>query len=196
MERKSPMPGEIYRHFKNKLYQIVGVAIHSESKEKLVIYQALYGDYGIYARPYDMFMSEVDYEKYPDAPQKYRFEKIERIDGQSKESDSGSDIYSDDNNINKENASGNIGNVAYSQSQEIQEEKPNEDLMAFLDAETYEEKKAILVSIRPRITDRLINDMAAAIDVTVEDGDIEARFRSLLYCVSKLDEFEVTRLRK
>ena len=190
------MPGEIYRHFKNKLYQIVGVAIHSESKEKLVIYQALYGDYGIYARPYDMFMSEVDYEKYPDAPQKYRFEKIERIDGQSKESDSGSDIYSDDNNINKENASGNIGNVAYSQSQEIQEEKPNEDLMAFLDAETYEEKKAILVSIRPRITDRLINDMAAAIDVTVEDGDIEERFRSLLYCVSKLDEFEVTRLRK
>lgn len=79
--------GAIVRHFKREyitnpqsaeyLYKILAFASHTETGEKLVIYQALYPPYKTCARPYDMFISEVDHVKYPDIKQKYRFEVIE-----------------------------------------------------------------------------------------------------------------------
>ena len=80
--------GDTVKHFKREtisetekkkgkyLYCVNAFAEHTETGEELVVYQALYEPYQTYARPYKMFFSKVDKEKYPDIKQEYRFEKL------------------------------------------------------------------------------------------------------------------------
>ncbi len=64
----------IYKHYKGDQYIVLGVATHSETGEKLVVYRALYGDSRLYVRPYEMFIEKIDKETYPNATQEHRFE--------------------------------------------------------------------------------------------------------------------------
>lgn len=184
MEDRRPATGEIYRHFKGKLYQIVAIATHSETREELVIYQALYGCYKVYARPLAMFVSEVDHEKYPAAGQKYRFEKVEL-----QEEAIPQEAVKVSQKTTQPQAS------AQPQETSESEEQANPFLLRFLDADTYEEKYKILNEMENDITDRLINDFSVVLDVVIPEGDLIDRYIQLKQCVATMCRYETTRLR-
>lgn len=183
--RQIPIPQEIYRHFKGNLYQIITVAEHSETGEQMVVYQALYGSFKTYVRPLSMFMEKTDKEKYPEAEQEYRFERMD------KEERSGvwpSLAVSD----NGDGVSGS------GEPQEPSgEESGNIDPMVieFLDASSYEERMNILSGLYHRITDDMINIMSAALDIEVKPGEIEERYAEFRNCLALMERFECNRLR-
>lgn len=197
MRDQIPKTGDIYRHFKNKLYQIVTVARHSETKELLVIYQALYDDFGVYARPLEMFMSEVDHGKYPEVIQKYRFEKVEREELAGEKAAAArtceptaevSDVKAEVSDETAETHSETV--KAYAEPVEVQEEIPNPKLMEFLDAETFDEKYNVLVSMRDCITDKLVDDIAVVMDVVIPDGDLMQRYDDLRQAIRTRQRYE------
>lgn len=189
MMDRTPKPGELYRHFKNKLYQIVTVATHSETGEKLVIYQALYDDFGVYARPLDMFISEVDHEKYPDVKQKYRFE---RITPQTKQTDTQVKSEAVRQSAAKMPEAGSV-QVQTSKAQVADaddDQAPNPQLIKFLDADTLEEKYNILVSMSDTITDRLLDDMAVVMDVVLPEAPLMERYEDLKNIIRTRQHYE------
>ena len=178
-----PKPQEIYRHFKGNLYQIITVANHSETGEQLVIYQALYGDYKVYARELSMFTSLVDREKYPNATQEYRFEL--------------QPIGSAAEHIEKATPWAEPAHNEATLVNTVKEEEANLDpmLLQFLDADGYEEKLNVLAALHHRITQDMITIMAVASDVEVAEGELEERYAQLRSCLLTLEKYECTRMR-
>ena len=182
-----PKPNEIYRHFKGNLYRVLTLATHSETGETMVVYQALYDDFQVFVRPLDMFVSEVDHEKYPQAQEKYRFTLVPQVMGQPAEP-------------KREPIPADIPEETQEDMTEETPEEPEElsldPLLAeFLDSDTYEDKLNILVGLHSRITDDMLNTMAVSLDLELEEGDLEERYRSLKNCIVTLEKYECNRLR-
>ena len=173
MPQGNPKSGERYLHFKNKLYQIVAVAKHSETGEELVIYQALYGDFGVYARPLTMFVSEVDHEKYPDVRQKYRFELTGTAEDRMRSEPAQS---------------------TESRRESLESKPLTNLLMEFYDARTYEEKYKILCAMRTDITDVMIDNMAVVLDLVIPEGETNDRYEELKRCLRTCQKYETNRL--
>jgi len=55
-----PLPTGKYRHYKGKEYEVLGLARHSETDEFMVVYRPLYGDSGLWVRPYTMFVETIE----------------------------------------------------------------------------------------------------------------------------------------
>lgn len=210
-----PKPHEIYKHFKGNLYQIVTIAQHSETGEQLVIYQAMYGDFKIYARPLAMFTSEVDKVKYPEVQQRFRFElQGADADRQIRETDEvnggqtttqavptatarDAAIWTAQAAAVQDAATVAAQATAQPASVETQLEEPELDplVLEFLDADSYEQKLNILAGLHHRITDEMITTMAIACDIEVNDGETEERYEELKNCLLTMEKFECNRLR-
>ena len=204
MAQGNPLPGEKYLHFKNKLYQVIAVAKHSETMEPYVVYQALYGDFGVYIRPYDMFVSEVDHEKYPQVTQKYRFAYVDHTKNETLRTERAEHkkIPVHQNVEQQENVPDVTAAVSTAELQEqdmVQresdvEEQINPWLLRFLDTDTMEEKYQIVCDIKNDITDRLIDDLAVAVDVVIPEGKLTDRYEQLKYCIRTRQKYEQTSL--
>lgn len=192
--RPNPKPQEMYRHFKGNIYQIRCLAKHSETGEMMVVYQAMYDTFQIYVRPLAMFMEEVDFEKYPDARQQYRFELLqdsELVSGSraAEEPVSGSQAVEEPV---KESDAGPEGTEG---AEEMQQLNIDPLVMEFLEADTYEQRLNILAALRSRITDEMINTMAMAVDLEIKEGDVEERYEELKNCLLTFEKYECNRLR-
>ena len=199
MPQSKPMPGELYRHFKNKMYQIVAVATHSETREPYVVYQALYDDFRTYIRPYDMFISEVDHVKYPEVQQKYRFELVgthavtERELVNRKIDITEREIY---NALTEEEINDCIEEAGNSSEENSDEEEllgVNPKFLKFLDADSFEAKCDIFDSMIDELDDHLINQMAASIDEIIDDGPLNGRIESLRRSIKTKAKYELHR---
>ena len=203
-----PRPEEIYRHFKGNLYRVVTVAEHTETGEKLVIYQALYGEFKTYARPLLMFVSRVDKQKYPESTQEFRFAlqgpeaDRQRLESVDEEAETGKQLlenfagnHTETTAKDPHQADSEKNETAYLIKDKEEECPLDPGVLEFLDAKNYEERLNILAMLHHRITDEMITTMAIACDLEVEQGDTEERYESLKNCLLTLEKYETTRLR-
>lgn len=218
---RTPRPQEIYRHFKGRLYQVLTLARHSETGEVLVVYQALYGDYAVFARPLSMFCSEVDAVKYPGAMQKERFQLW-------KGSEEAHALFAGESPVtgSRETRAKQTEGERQTRAKQTEEdrqtramqpdgifsqkEKPAEPsvqaaeeevqldprLLRFLDANRMEEKMEILDSMQGDVTDEMIDIMAISLDTEIVSGEASERIAALRETIQMRLRFESSRLRE
>ena len=179
-----PQAGEIYQHFKGKLYRIVALATHTETGEQLVIYQALYGEFQVFARPLSMFLEKVDAKKYPDAAGKDRFMRIPMAEAAAVPQPVPAPS---ENPVEPRPAAMSSENPV--------EPQPDPGLLAFLDADSYEEKLEVFAALEGKADLHMLNAIAASLDLELSEGSLEEQYDTLKSCLMTLERYECNRLR-
>ena len=192
-----PQAGEIYQHFKGKLYRIVTLATHTETGEQLVIYQALYGEFQVFARPLSMFLEKVDAKKYPDAAGKDRFMRIPMAEAAavSRPVPAPSENPVEPRPAAMPSESTVESRAVAASSENSVEPQPDPGLLAFLDADSYEEKLEVFASLEGKVDLHMLNAIAASLDLELSEGSLEEQYDTLKSCLMTLERYECNRLR-
>ena len=210
-QRALPRPGEFYRHFKNRLYQIVAVAYQADDEAPVVVYQALYGDFRVWVRPLGEFMSETDRTKYPEAEQRYRFELVTpetaaRIPGGTVPMESvpmeavaekaGTDTASSARRSPAETSAPAGPEAAAAGSALVPAAGDRRLLLEFLDTDDLQEKKAILRGGMARLTQGDLDGIYTVYGIQRFPGDIREQADGIIRYLSMRSHYEGDRLRK
>lgn len=192
-----PQAGEIYQHFKGKLYRIVALATHTETGEQLVIYQALYGEFQVFARPLSMFLEKVDAKKYPDAAGKDRFMRIPMAEAAAvpQPVPAPSENPVEPRPAAMPSESTVESRAVAASSENSVEPQPDPGLLAFLDADSYEEKLEVFASLEGKVDLHMLNAIAASMDLELSEGSLEEQYDTLKSCLMTLERYECNRLR-
>jgi hypothetical protein len=219
--QKIPQIYELYRHFSGKLYQVLTLAKHAESGQDIIVYQALFGNYEIYAGDLSWFLgmtseqisrfqavkrecqtqqnavSQKDEYPHQDAAAQkdtypYQDAAAQKGEYPHQKAAMQKDKYPYQDASMQLDSSSTVGNMEQSQEETIELDP---FLIEFLDADNYEAKLNILAALHHRMTDDMLTTMAVSCDLEVGEGDIEERYTSLRSCLQTLEKYESNRLR-
>ena len=170
MEYRIPKKGDIYRHFKGNLYEIIIIARDSETLEEKVVYKSVEGN-DAYIRSLSMFLSRVDKVKYPDVAQEYRFELVSKADEPK---------------------------VNTQMMEEVEEKTVLEDgniIMEFLDLDSTNDKIQFLLQNKDKVTSNFLSIVAQSLDFAENEGDLSERLDDILKYLRTISKYENTRFR-
>lgn len=199
--------GKFYRHFKGGLYQVMNIARHSETGEELVIYQALYGTFDVYARPLESFLEMLSPDKYPDRIQQHRFEELSREEIAV--------IYG---NELKEQLTAKYGNKEKSSGLNLGLSGEGKDsvmsapvksniyseaiaagvspvLIMFLEAETADKKLEVIKNNYLSIDEKTLTNIEVSLDIIGNEGTLDDRIRYITDNLRTKAQYENNRLR-
>ena len=173
MNRQEPQPGQ--RCWQNGgLCQVVTLAIDDETGEKLVIYQALYGSYEVYACPLSRFTDGIDLSETSNTVKRRLPEKPSKPEHAAPAPQESETVLD---------------------SPDFSEGEIHPKLMEFLDADSEADRYKIVSQMADCVDDRMIDTMAVVLDIVIDDGPLDRRYQELKTCIRTRMRYETNRLR-
>ena len=183
VKRSAPVEGQIYKHFKGSLYKVLTIAVHTETADKLVVYQSIEKPDRVFARPLDMFMSEIDRVRYPFVKAKYRFTLlVEESEPEVEETEADKIVEVEDpDDIAIYKADGELVIDPY--------------VEAVLDEKEYSKKIENFEYLRGKCTEDMLTMIAISLDIQLTGDTIEEKYAGILKTLKMHDKYESARLR-
>lgn len=200
--RQTPVAGQIYKHFKGNLYKVLAVAVHTESEEKLVVYQSVDNPDRVFARPLEMFMSDIDRFRYPLIRAKYRFTLVsepevenngeETKEEEAKEETLNEDTRGEDVKDEETEEQSDDDSAVYKDNGELVIDPYVEGV---LDEKEFSKKIEFFEMLRGKCTEDMLTTIAISLDIQLQEGSIEDKYSQILRTLKMHEKYETSRLR-